>query len=446
MKLKNKKYHSMKEYNYRFKIFKDNLLYFIKKEDNPRDRIFITNDLNGRKRLYIIPDKKLNIDFYEPEENVESSDEDALKFEINKFSDMSKKEFESIFTLDQKYFDEKINPPYFNPDHNDSKLGIQNIEKYLNLTKTKGFKKKEKKSFFNPPQEKKIPEHYENFTPHFSSDPNHKSIWKLGQPHNAYHSPGEGIHNDFLKWGRRLENYIKLPPTNEYISMDGVKLPLVLNWRDLNAINDIKDQFLCNACYAFAGIGALEGRYKIKTGEMIELSEQEIVDCSRENNGCVGGLPHKVFQYIQKNDISFMKDYRFDQSRDKICRKKSLPRFDGSKVKSYTNLPVGLINLLKNLTTGPISVISYSSYPFRNYAGGIFRGEGCWRKYKANHASVLIGYNLKGPVRYLYFKNGWGTDWGELGYYKVKVESLSPSDKSHCLIAAHNFNSIPILG
>ena len=179
---------------------------------------------------------------------------------------------------------------------------------------------------------------------------------------------------------------------------------------------------------------------------MISLSEQEIVDCSEENDSCTGGLPHKVFQYVQDNNINYTKDYPFDESRNSSCRKKSkLDRYSGSSIKSYYNIPKGLLNLLKNLVEGPVAVISYSSHEFRNYAGGIFGGEGCRWRYKPNHASVLIGYDLKGPNRYLYFKNGWGTDWGELGYYKVKVDSLHPDNKSHCLIAAQDYNSIPNL-
>lgn len=456
MKLTKKSYHTMKEYNYRLKIFKENLFKFIQKNDSLQKRIIIKQDGDNGLRMYIIPDKRLNVDFFEAEQNANSPDEDSVRFEINKFSDMSQQEFDSIFLLDQSFFDEQKNPPFFNPDYDDSKLGIQNIENYISMMEKKGVilktdstkqEEKEKSSFFKNPDKPahEIPEHLRNSTPHLSSDPKHRSIWDLGRAESGHKSPNRSAYDQILGTGRQLENYIKLPKTNEYISMDGVKLPLVLNWRDLNAINEIKDQFKCNACYAFAAIGALEARYRIKTGQMVELSEQEIVDCSRENNGCVGGLPHKVFDYIRRNDINYMRDYPFDESRSKICRKKVGSRFDGSKVKSFTNLPLGLINLLKNLSTGPIAVISYSSYYFKNYAGGIFAGEGCRYKYKANHASVLIGYNLRGPNRYLYFKNGWGTDWGELGFYKVRIDSLSPLNQSHCLIAAHNYNSIPLL-
>ena len=455
LKLNQKKYNSLNEYKFRYKTFKNNLFYFIKKNDNVKDRVNILRDDHGKLRLYIIPNKRLNVDFYDAEEAGQGIENDSLRFEINKFSDMSEQEFESIFSLDQSFFDESKNPPYFAPEHQNFKPGNENIENYLKIlqktdpnykikSKPKQSKQKQPNKAKSPNQ-KQIPEHLVNVTPHFSSDPNHKSIWELGQHKDPMLTTSDGIHSDFFYHSRVLENHIELPESNSYISLDGNKLPLEINWRDLDAIGEIKDQFRCNACYAFAAIGALEARYRIKTGRNITLSEQEIVDCSSANNGCIGGLPHKVFTYIKDQDINFMNDYPYDALRDASCRKKRMNQFDGAQVVSYTNLPLGILSLLKNLTSGPIAVISYSSYAFRNYAGGIFGGEGCRWKYKANHASVLIGYNLRRPSRYLYFKNGWGTDWGELGYYKVRIDSLHKHNKSHCLIAAHNYNSIPIL-
>jgi C1A family cysteine protease len=401
------------------------------------------------------------VDFGDDEVHETTDEKNKVQFELNKFSDLSEKEFEQIYLIDQTYFDENLHPPIFENTLSDLDLGLSNIIDYLHQTIEKQLDKnseltkilselsEDNFSFANNLEPSGL-----NMTPHLSSTPsllNGESLWTEFVNNDTFQTDSENFHSQFFSnqrilQKRRKRNHKKIPSHVKYISIDGVRVPTKLNWKKMRAITPIKDQFKCNSCYAFAGLAAIESHHKIQTGESVNLSEQEIVDCSYENKGCTGGLPHYVYRYVINSGISFTKHYPYIRSEGYYCKRRNYThKFQNRKFVSYTNLPEGVLPLIKTLTKGPIAVISYASFRFKQYAGGIYNGQGCYGKKKPNHASLLIGYSLTGRTMYLHFKNGWGTDFGERGYYKVKLESLHPSYKAHCLIGSRRYNSIPVI-
>lgn len=50
--------------------------------------------------------------------------------------------------------------------------------------------------------------------------------------------------------------------------------PTSVDWRSSGAVTGVKNQGSCGACYTFSAVAAMEGAYKIKTGTLVDFSEQ----------------------------------------------------------------------------------------------------------------------------------------------------------------------------
>ncbi|KAA8533237.1 hypothetical protein F0562_033230 [Nyssa sinensis] len=72
-------------------------------------------------------------------------------------------------------------------------------------------------------------------------------------------------------------------------------LPPSIDWRKKGAVTGVKDQGKCGSCWAFSTVVGVEGINQIKTNELISLSEQELVDCESDNQGCNGGLMENAY-------------------------------------------------------------------------------------------------------------------------------------------------------
>ena len=57
------------------------------------------------------------------------------------------------------------------------------------------------------------------------------------------------------------------------------------------------------ASWAFSATAAIEGQYYRETGQLLSLSEQQLIDCSVDfgNAGCHGGHMVNSFKYVIKN-------------------------------------------------------------------------------------------------------------------------------------------------
>lgn len=73
-------------------------------------------------------------------------------------------------------------------------------------------------------------------------------------------------------------------------------------------------QGFCRSCWAFSVAGALEGQVAKKTGQLLNLSAQNLVDCVPESNGCRGGFIAPSFEYVRLHGgLSSEENYPYAQ-------------------------------------------------------------------------------------------------------------------------------------
>merc|ERR1719364_202594 len=100
---------------------------------------------------------------------------------------------------------------------------------------------------------------------------------------------------------------------------NGEELAASVNWVTAGAVTPVKDQGQCGSCWAFSTTGGLEGAWQISSGNLVSMSEQQFVDCSKENSGCNGGLMDYAFEWAERHGICTEDSYPYEAKVHKRC-------------------------------------------------------------------------------------------------------------------------------
>ena len=163
----------------------------------------------------------------------------------------------------------------------------------------------------------------------------------------------------------------------------------------------------------------MEAALAKKTGNLVTLSEQNLVDCDNVDAGCNGGLMENAFAWIMKNGgINNDKVYPYE-GRDRSCRFKddedtyTISAFHEIKEQDEDDLTEKLA------TVGPISVaIDAGKFSFQLYHEGVYYEPAC-SSTRLNHGVTAVGYGTEGGDDFYHVKNSWGSGWGDNGYIKM---------------------------
>ncbi|XP_077486546.1 procathepsin L-like [Amblyomma americanum] len=235
--------------------------------------------------------------------------------------------------------------------------------------------------------------------------------------------------NGYRENGTESGGSTYMPPAN----FNESSLPLMVDWRAKGAVTPVKSQGPnVRPAGAFSTTGSLEGQNFLKTGYLVSLSEQNLVDCSGPfgNGGCRGGKMTNAFKYIQANGgIDTEQSYPY-MGMDQYCSFRR--EYVGATCTGHKVIARGSEDFLKMAvaTVGPISAVIVASHPsFQFYHGEVYYEPMCSSQI-LDHAVLVVGYGVQAGRKYWLVKNSYGPSWGLNGYFL-----MSRDLNNHCGIA-----------
>lgn len=209
-------------------------------------------------------------------------------------------------------------------------------------------------------------------------------------------------------------------------------LPLSVDWVEKGAVTPVKNQGQCGSCWAFSTTGAVEGAWFLSKGQLVSLSEQQLVDCSQQqgNQGCSGGLMDQGFQYIISNgglcEESSYPYVAVDGKCNTNCKKVAT-------ISTFTDVTANDENALLDASSQqPVSIaIEADQFVFQFYSSGVLDDDSCGTQ--LDHGVLLTGYGHDSNVNKDFWtvKNSWGPEWGTNGYINI-VRNVNGDSARQC--------------
>mmetsp|Transcript_24312 Transcript_24312/g.39426 ORF Transcript_24312/g.39426 Transcript_24312/m.39426 type:complete len:310 (+) Transcript_24312:352-1281(+) len=292
---------------------------------------------------------------------------------------------------------------------------------------------------------------------------------------SALHSPygdisQEEFRSSVLMQPRASESLDQIRPEESGFVASDVD---AFDWREHGAVSDVRNQGSLGTCYLFSAAGNIEGQLAIhKKLSNVAVSVEHPLECDATKDvahseavcGEFGGWPFLVFEFwkagfVEEKELTYCAGTVDKKTKNPKCfpcmAKGYSKQFCGDHGDLFCNASttkgqgpsgvcnseswlkskrLGMVRSWKRLssnetvlkhqmaTIGPLSTVMNASW-LQFYRRGISNPLFCNPKSKT-HAVLLVGFGVDKKQRsYWIVKNSWGPDWGEKGFFRMRMQN-----------------------
>jgi len=260
-----------------------------------------------------------------------------------------------------------------------------------------------------------------------------------------------GLNKQLLYSTKAQNEEMQASASSEQIDLSS--LPIFTDWREKGIVSDVKNQGECGSCWTFGTASTVESYWALATGDLQDLSEQQILDCTPNTDdcggsgGCMGGTPELAYAQIKKLggiasewQYAYISGFGEAQQCLLVNQSNNTDIVMAAQLQNFTVLPSNqYAPVMQHLAmNGPLAVNVDASAWF-SYESGVFRGCNATNP-DIDHVVQLVGYGTDLQFGdYWLVRNSWSPLYGERGYIRIARSSavpcavdITPSDGTGC--------------
>lgn len=193
-------------------------------------------------------------------------------------------------------------------------------------------------------------------------------------------------------------------------------LPQEFDWRDYGVVSEAKNQWKFGTCWAFAVSGVAESKYAIMNNELLEFSEQQLVNCEQDK---LGKDPHnsQALEFYEKTGPMLETCASYVGHEESCSEIDFCKEIDFRLNDHYYINPIDISQIKDSIYfDGPAYIGFHEDGSFHDFwykpskSGTVYLSKGTLQP-DSGHAAIIVGWSDQKQAWLV--KNSWGKNGPE---------------------------------